>query len=185
MTTTDKLPLTPLRTSGPYWLPGSPERTSLLEPGMKGTRLTISGVVRAADGEPLNHAWLDFWQVDDDGAYDSTGFKLRGYQFTDEAGRYRLETIMPRAYSILINRDGTTRESGRPAHIHVMIAYYGKDTITTELHFPKTADQVYLEREDDDAIRLDIKEIPDGSKEATFDFVLRPENIVQGAPADR
>jgi protocatechuate 3,4-dioxygenase beta subunit len=145
--------------------------------------LTITGIVQGADGQPLNQAWIDFWQVDDDGAYDSSGYKLRGHQFTDANGRYRLETIMPRAYSILTNRNGASRESGRPAHIHVMIAYYGKETLTTELYFPRVHNtRPYREQEDDDALRLDVKENPDGSKEAVYDFVLPAGDIVQVKP---
>src|SRR4051794_37700069 len=37
--------LTPSQTEGPYYKAGSPERASLLEPGMDGTRLVLSGSV--------------------------------------------------------------------------------------------------------------------------------------------
>ena len=36
---------TPAQTEGPYFTPNSPLRTSLLESGISGTRLTISGLV--------------------------------------------------------------------------------------------------------------------------------------------
>ena len=55
---------------------------------MSGTRVIVTGYVLTRDCKPIAGAWLDFWQADDIGAYDNTGFKLRGHQFTDAAGRY-------------------------------------------------------------------------------------------------
>src|SRR5829696_2875722 len=39
---------TPEQTEGPYFLPDSPKRRSLIEPGVRGTRLVVSGVVLTA-----------------------------------------------------------------------------------------------------------------------------------------
>src|SRR5258708_6618441 len=84
---------TPSQTEGPYYKPGSPERTSLREPGLPGTPLTITGYVISTNCQPVAHAWLDFWQADSSGNYDNTGFNLRGHQFTDQQGHYHLETV--------------------------------------------------------------------------------------------
>src|SRR5437660_786651 len=84
---------TPSETEGPYYKSGSPERTSLREPGLAGTPLTITGYVFSTACQPIAHAWLDFWHADSNGNYDNAGFKLRGHQFTDKQGRYHLETI--------------------------------------------------------------------------------------------
>ncbi len=65
---------------------------------------------------PLANALLDFWQCDDAGVYDTRGFKLRGNQFTDAEGRYRLDTIVPGLYP------------GRTRHIHVKLQPTGADT---------------------------------------------------------
>src|SRR5437588_838499 len=67
--------ITPSLTEGPYWKAGSPERTSLLEPSMSGTKLVITGYVYDKNCQPVSHAWLDFWQADASGAYDNAGYK--------------------------------------------------------------------------------------------------------------
>ncbi|MER3420324.1 MAG: hypothetical protein C4290_07295 [Chloroflexota bacterium] len=83
---------TPAQTEGPYYKAGSPGRTTLWEPGMGGTRLLITGSVVDTDCRPIAGAWLDFWQADDAGRYDNDGYTLRGHQYTDEHGRFTLET---------------------------------------------------------------------------------------------
>src|SRR5262245_23395371 len=77
---------TPPQTEGPYFKPASPRRTSLLEPGMTGTKLVVSGRVLSADCTPVVRALIDAWQADARGEYDNVGFMLRGHQFTDERG---------------------------------------------------------------------------------------------------
>src|SRR5262245_56939260 len=86
------------QTPGPYFKPQSPLRASLLEPGMPGARIVVDGAVLGRDCKPIPRALLDFWQADAGGEYDNAGFRLRGHQFTDEAGRYRLETVVPGIY---------------------------------------------------------------------------------------
>ena len=87
--------LTPPQTEGPYFKASSPLRASLLEPGMSGPRLVVEGVVLTTACAPIPGATVDFWQADDRGQYDNAGYRLRGHQLTDGAGRYRLETIVP------------------------------------------------------------------------------------------
>jgi len=48
--------------------------------------------------KPVAGVILDFWQADAEGQYDNTGYILRGHDFTDAAGRYQLDTIMPGLY---------------------------------------------------------------------------------------
>ncbi len=112
------------QTEGPYFTPGSPERASLMEPGMTGTKLLVSGLVVTTGCRPVARALLDFWQADDKGDYDNKGFRLRGHQFTDAQGRYRLETILPGLYT------------GRTRHIHVKVQAPGGRVLTTQLYFP-------------------------------------------------
>ncbi|MEX1997543.1 MAG: dioxygenase [Candidatus Andersenbacteria bacterium] len=116
--------VTPALTEGPYYKTGSPERTSLRESDIAGERLVISGYVFNKDCQPLPGAWLDFWQADTAGTYDNAGYKLRGHQFTDSSGQYRLETIIPARYS------------GRTPHIHVKVRPAAGSTLTTQLFFP-------------------------------------------------
>jgi protocatechuate 3,4-dioxygenase beta subunit len=113
------------QTEGPYYTPDTPERNSLLEEGMPGTRLILVGYVLDQDCNPLPNAWLDFWQADTEGEYDNQGYRLRGHQFTDAQGRYYLETILPGLY-----------ESRPIEHIHVKVKPDGGQEITSQLYFP-------------------------------------------------
>ena len=118
---------TPPQTEGPFFTPRSPARTSLLESGLKGTRLTVTGMVLTRRCRPVSGALVDFWQADDDGEYDNAGYRLRGHQFTDAQGRYRLDSIVPGLYP------------GRTRHIHVKVQAPGKPVLTTQIYFPGEA----------------------------------------------
>src|SRR6185503_6690849 len=85
-------------TEGPFFTPNSPLRTSLLEKGVPGTPMVLSGHVVTRGCKPVAGALVDFWHADGDGEYDNAGFKCRGHQFTDDQGRYRLESVMPGLY---------------------------------------------------------------------------------------
>lgn len=150
--------LTPAMTEGPYYKTGSPERASLIEPGMKGTRLFLSGYVLTSDCKPVDHAWLDFWQANAQGQYDNNGYTLRGHEFTTPNGYYSLETIVPGLYP------------GRTEHIHVKVQAPGGPVLTTQLFFPGVAqnqsDSIYS-----DQLLLSVQETPEGLQ-ATFNFVV-------------
>jgi len=118
--------LTVAQTEGPYYTPNSPERNNLLEEGMPGTRLFVVGYVLDQNCQPLANAWLDFWQADANGDYDNVGYRLRGHQFTDEQGRYYLQTVLPGEYP------------GRTQHIHVKVQPNGGSLITSQLYFPNS-----------------------------------------------
>jgi protocatechuate 3,4-dioxygenase beta subunit len=149
--------LTPAQTEGPYFKPGSPARTSLIESGMTGTRLVLSGRVLTPACAPVAGATLDFWQADAGGNYDNSGYRLRGHQLTDAAGRYNLETILPGEYP------------GRTEHIHVKLGAPGKAVLTTQLYFPDVArnqqDSIF-----DPHLLVTMQNTASG-KSATFDFV--------------
>lgn len=115
---------TPAQTEGPYFKPNSPERSSLLETSISGKPLTLSGKVIKTNGQPVSRALLDWWHADDAGEYDNSGFRLRGHQYTDQRGNFRLETIVPGIYS------------GRTRHLHVKVQAPGKTILTTQLYFP-------------------------------------------------
>ncbi|MEL7355989.1 MAG: intradiol ring-cleavage dioxygenase [Cyanobacteria bacterium J06560_6] len=115
---------TPAQTAGPFYTPNSPERSSLLEPGTTGTPIILTGQVLSSGCTPIANALLDFWHTDDQGNYDNAGFTLRGHQFTDDQGRYRLETIIPGIYP------------GRTRHFHVRVQAPDKRLLTTQLYFP-------------------------------------------------
>ena len=112
------------QTEGPFFKPSSPERVELLEAGMAGQPIELVGFVLSRACNPLTGALLDFWQADDKGRYDNSGFHLRGHQFSDAKGRYRLRSIVPGGYV------------GRTRHIHVKVQPRGGRVLTTQLYFP-------------------------------------------------
>jgi protocatechuate 3,4-dioxygenase beta subunit len=149
---------TPPETEGPFFTPNSPQRASLLEAGLDGTRLTLAGVVVGTSCDPVKGALLDFWQADSHGEYDNQGYRLRGHQFTDAKGRFRLETIVPGLYT------------GRTRHIHVKVQAPHQPVLTTQLYFPGE-----LANERDGLFRPDLQvEQRDrgGALQASFAFVL-------------
>jgi protocatechuate 3,4-dioxygenase beta subunit len=115
---------TPPETEGPFFKPRSPQRASLIEPGLAGTRVVLEGRVFSHECKPVAGALLDFWHADDDGEYDNVGFRLRGHQFADAEGRFRLETIVPGLYP------------GRTRHYHVKVQAPHGRVLTTQLYFP-------------------------------------------------
>jgi len=147
------------QTEGPYFSPNSPERTSLLEDGLPGTPLTVTGYVYSSGCAPVERALIEFWQADDAGVYDNEGFRLRGHQFTDEDGRYELTTIVPGLYP------------GRTRHIHVKVQAPDGPELTTQLYFPDApandADGIF-----DPSLVVDM--VDDGTRDklAFFTFVL-------------
>jgi protocatechuate 3,4-dioxygenase beta subunit len=116
--------LTPSLAEGPFYKIGSPQRSSLIEEDMTGTRLQLSGFVLTSDCQPVAGALLDFWQADNLGVYDNAGYRLRGHQCTDENGRYFLETIVPANYP------------GRTPHIHVRVESPHSTILVTQIFFP-------------------------------------------------
>ena len=149
---------TPRQTAGPFFKPNSPPRPSLVEPGISGARIVVAGLVLSTDCTPVPRALLDFWHADDRGEYDNAGYTLRGHQFTDGQGRYRLETIVPGLYP------------GRTRHFHVKVQALNGPALTTQLYFPREPgnqrDSIF-NRE----LVMKVQEAADG-KAATFDFVL-------------
>jgi protocatechuate 3,4-dioxygenase beta subunit len=146
------------QTEGPFFTPSSPERTSLIERGSDGVPLLVSGVVLSTACEPLPGAMLDFWQADANGVYDNDGFTLRGHQFADSRGRYRLETVVPGPYS------------GRTRHIHVKAQPDGGALLTTQLYFPgepqNETDAIF-----DPRLLMEVRAAGAGRR-ARYDFVL-------------
>lgn len=148
---------TPAQTAGPYFTPNSPERASLLEAGT-GTRLLLAGTVVTRSCKPVRRALLDFWQADEQGRYDNQGYRYRGHLYTDEAGRFSLETVLPGLYP------------GRTRHLHVRVQAPGGPVLTTQLYFPGEAanasDPIFRKE-----LTMQLREEPDG-KAGQFQFVL-------------
>lgn len=150
--------LTPDNPEGPFYTPDTPERANLVEAGMPGEVLVLTGYVLGPDCAPIPGAWLDFWHADAQGQYDNSGYRLRGHQFTDASGRYRLETIFPGLYP------------GRTRHIHVKVMAPSGPVLTTQIYFPaepqNASDGLYRPE-------LEVRLVPgSGTREAAFDFVV-------------
>lgn len=149
---------TPSQTAGPFYKPNSPKRHSLIEPGIKGTKIFVQGYVRSTRCKPIGGALVDFWQADAAGGYDNVGYKLRGHQYTDDSGRYSLETVVPGLYP------------GRTRHFHVRVQAPSRPILTTQLYFPgeqqNRRDGIFNEK-----LLLTMRQ--DGAEKlATFDFAL-------------
>ena len=154
----DDLAATVQQTAGPFFTPDSPERRSLLDAGMTGTRLTVSGYVYSTDCQRIPGALLDFWQADDAGVYDNVGYRLRGHQFADDEARFELETIVPGLYP------------GRTRHIHVIAQAPNGPVLTTQLYFPEEPSNA-MDGIFDPALVMDVT-AEAGAKVAFFTFVL-------------
>jgi protocatechuate 3,4-dioxygenase beta subunit len=133
-------------------------RTSLIESGVQGERLIVTGYVLGRECRPLANARMEFWHADAQGSYDNVGYRLRGHLFTDAAGLYRLETIMPGLYP------------GRTRHIHVKVLPAAGPSLTTQTYFPNeprnATDGIF-----DARLVMSIQEIP-GGLAARYDFVV-------------
>jgi protocatechuate 3,4-dioxygenase beta subunit len=146
-------------TEGPFYKPSTPRRSNLVIGGVRGTALLVTGDVVDTQCRPVRGALLDFWQADTQGQYDNQGFRLRGHQFADSAGRYALRTIVPGLYP------------GRTRHIHVKVQRPHGRILTTQLYFPgeprNRTDSIF-----DRSLLMDVRRSGNG-KRAQFRFVLR------------
>jgi protocatechuate 3,4-dioxygenase beta subunit len=123
----EQLELTPEETAGPFFKPESPLKADFREAGLAGVPTRVTGFVLDRRGNPISGALLDFWHADADGRYDLQGFRCRGHQFTDNDGRYSLETVKPGLYP------------GRTRHYHVRLQAAHGPNLITQLYFPGEA----------------------------------------------
>ena len=155
-----ELTITPTQIEGPYYRMCSPHRASLIEPGISGTPLLLTGRVLNPEGKPIPGAVLDFWQSDDVGNYDMVGFLLRGHVFANDNGEYNIETIVPACY-----------EPRDAKHIHVKVQGVSRP-YTTQLYFSDDPERVkdhYYMKE----LEVQVEDGPNGSKIGRFDFIIQ------------
>ncbi|MFD4141364.1 dioxygenase [Streptomyces sp. NPDC058572] len=164
---------TPAATEGPLFKPESPERGNVVTPGISGVRLDLSGVVYDTACAPVTGALIEFWQCDQNGDYDTSGFALRGHQYTDNRGAFRLQTIIPRDY--------WGRWGNRAPHIHTQVQAPGGPVLITQLYFPDGT-QAYgrnfaaLNAQDrlrNSACTITLSAPQDGRYTGAFDFVIK------------
>jgi protocatechuate 3,4-dioxygenase beta subunit len=151
---TGEVPVTPRRSDGGHYRSGAPAKETLVEPGVEGTPLVITGYVRFPDCRTVADAVLDVWQADADGRFDDEGWRLRGVLRADAQGRYAIETILPGSVD------------GEPPTVHMKVAEeIGGRIVTT---------QVYLVPPEE-APRPELAVEPDASGDglvARFDVVI-------------
>lgn len=149
---------TPSQTEGPFYTPDSPQRTSLLEPGLSGPPFIITGQVLSSNCVPMAGALVDCWHTNNQGEYDNSGYTFRGHQFTDAEGRYHIETIVPGIYP------------GRTRHFHIKVQAPNQPVLTTQLYFPEEpanqGDFLF------NPVLVMAVDNSDDPQKATFDFIL-------------
>ncbi|MCX5493938.1 intradiol ring-cleavage dioxygenase [Kaistia dalseonensis] len=146
------------REAGPFFRPNSPQNRELHVDAPGGERIAVAGFVLDHRCRPLAGSLVEIWHADENGDYDSTGFRLRGHQFTDEQGRWWFNTIVPALYP------------GRTRHFHFKVQRPGGRVLTTQLYFPgeprNVGDGLFHE-----TLLLDMKQTGDG-RFGRFDFVV-------------
>ena len=103
-------------------MPSKLASTARIAPaGTPGRPLVLEGVVTTQAGTPAPDVIVYAYHTDDTGIYPRAGNRhgsLRGWARTDAAGRYRFDTIRPRAYP----------SGGIPEHVHMHVIEPGKGT---------------------------------------------------------
>lgn len=150
--------LTIEREAGPFFRPNSPLERDLYPGSPGGERITVAGFVVDTRCRALPGSLVEIWHADENGDYDSVGFRLRGHQFADAQGRWWFNTIVPALYP------------GRTRHFHFKVQRPGGRVLTTQLYFPGEArnagDRLFHE-----TLLLDMKQTGDG-RFGRFDFVV-------------
>ncbi|WP_044871502.1 twin-arginine translocation pathway signal protein [Pseudomonas sp. LFM046] len=169
---------------GPYYRFGVPFQARLAGPEEPGERLIVTGTVFSEDCKtPLPGALVEVWQANSAGLYDTEKpgnftenerFHLRGMLYTDEQGRYRIETVVPGRYPIPPNLPGLEKYAGmtRPAHIHFRVMESLHVPLTMQLYFkgdPFIAKDPWAGEKPSNVITLE----QDGKlRRGVYDFVL-------------
>jgi protocatechuate 3,4-dioxygenase beta subunit len=155
--------LTSANQEGPYYLEGSPEKSDLVEAGLAGTPVVITGSVYDQECNPIPEAKVDFWQANAEGVYDNAGYVLRGHVVTDANGVYSIRTIEPGLYT------------GRPPHIHVKVfAPDGRELLTTQLYFPGSENSADV-RAAPDLLVTYLEPDDSGERRVVFNFIVQAQ----------
>jgi protocatechuate 3,4-dioxygenase beta subunit len=148
---------------GPFYKEGAPFRSDLTDGVMVTKVLEVRGRVVGCDCEtPLADAIVDVWQADESGAYDNTGYSLRGRMRTDTDGQYLYSSVLPGAY--------LNGSQYRPKHIHYKVSHPRASGLVTQLYFrgdPYIPQDPYVR----DALVMPLSE-DSGIYRVTFDIVL-------------
>ena len=183
-TTEPDLTITPAQTEGPFYPPDKPlDRDSDLTvvegaPGPAGGEvLIIEGELLFENGDPVEGATVEIWQVDSQGIYlhpNSPNLEARDQNFqgygealADADGRWTFRTILPLSYE------------GRPRHIHVKVRLSGEEALTTQIYFegdPLLAGDPFFAEGGEGAAELVIA--PEGRTLANGEKVLHADHRI-------
>jgi maleylacetate reductase len=138
--------ITPSAVLGPFYVDGPPPREhgADIAEGLSGTPLWVDVSLADQQGTPVSGAVVDVWQANEDGFYDVQlpdldGPVLRARFHTDEDGRLRFWTIVPREYPVPGDGpvgqmlDAVGRHPYRAQHVHFMISAPGHHKLVTQL----------------------------------------------------
>lgn len=164
---------------GPFYRPGAPFRTNLVQEGTTGQRLRFHGVVFAKDGKtPIKNSLVEIWHCNEAGIYDNTSddYVYRAACKTSQDGKYQFNTILPVPYNV-------GGDVVRPAHIHMRISGNSGQDLVTQVYFKGDK---YVEKDESagDPRSLNrILEIAGNDQERVvkFDIVLRDEYVLEDA----
>ena len=182
----EQLTLTPKQTEGPFYPDKLPLDTDndllIINDGLTpavGEITHLSGRILDARGEPIRHALVEIWQVDNNGVYLHTkdvhakrdaNFQGFGRFMTGATGEYYFRTVKPVLYP------------GRTRHIHYKVKRGGKELLTTQCYVrgepQNEKDGIWKNIKDEKAraaVTVDFAPIKDsrvGELAARFDLVL-------------
>jgi protocatechuate 3,4-dioxygenase beta subunit len=182
----EQLIATPKFTEGPFYPDKLPLDTDndllIINDGITpalGEITHLTGRVLGPTGQPLRNAFVEIWQVDNQGAYLHSGtnnadqrdknFQGYGRFLTDSKGQYYFRTVKPVPYP------------GRTPHIHVAVSKNGRRILTTQLFVkghPQNERDGLLRGVDviaRETVLVDFQPIKDskiGELSANFDVVL-------------
>ena len=162
---------------GPFHISGAPEIPFGYD--MKrhypGSVLLAQGVIRNAQGDPIEGAEIDIWQTAPNGLYSSQDpeqdtYSFHGIQTVGADGRYGFTTVKPVSYEVPTDGpggallDATGRHAWRPSHLHFIVKAEGYRTLVSEVF---ASDDPYLDEDAVFGVREDLvmsyQDMPAGS----------------------
>lgn len=149
---------------GPFYTPNTPLKTNFLEADRSGLEIHLKGRVFDTECRPMPNVVIDFWHVDQNAEYDNVAHRYRGHQFTDENGNYDLLTLHPQPY--------TLQGIWRTAHLHLKIQGADTDLLTTQLYFPRYAEENQRDGGYMSSLEVEVVAESDTRLEAIYNFVL-------------
>ena len=145
----------------------------IFPPNVLGRRIVIVGQVFDGTGDPVLDAMLEFWQADASGRYGANG-AYGGWArraVDPEAGRYRLETILPAAtgdeaahVKVWVVARGINL--GLHTRIYFEDEPQGQDPILAAINEPSRRSTLIAKRSGDDGYIFNI--YLQGDKETVF-----------------